>query len=284
MGVYVPAPADCWGRRLYGLKEAVCPRHTNSTDTPPFEKRLRRATKALFTDGRATTRRGVRETLASTGPDQPEHVWAAFALAYFDLDYEEGTTILLRYLRAAGPPGQEDLTAERRVWNNVRDPFWVHGYDLPWLFYSLYQRHADTAILQGLMQMMSCGDGLDVFDLKTALAAALEEHPRDFVRALARLAPERAEDVCRRLGADDSVGPKMIAAERRGLGAEARRKGSARAAAARQALTWFEQGLAHQKRAEAQEAAAAARPEDRNGERSAEPVPFSPRWWGAGEG
>ena len=230
-------PADCWGRRLHGVKAALLP---DLPDEQAWRERLAKAMEVLLHDGRAKARVGLRRILKRTTPDQPERLFAAFALAYADLDYEQGRDILFRYLRSWGP--DKDVQAERDSWNrqNEQDPFRYGGDDTAHVLYVLYQRHPDRLILQRLMEAIPWADGGGAEVLYGVLEEAATDHTHDFVRALSHVSPEAGRNACRGLGNGSNGGdPQRV---RESFQAEAHRQYSGYPRTVRRALQWFEEG------------------------------------------
>ena len=233
-----PLPTDKWELRVYGMKTAFL---QASPDKAPRADRLARAVKELLQDGQAQARTGVGHVLDSTPAEKPEHFFAAFALAYADLDYQRGRDVLLRYQRSwgharRGPPSADWLSFSG---SDPEDVFHIDYEDTPQVLHALYDRRKDPVILRGLMEASPWADGAGKMALDAALEQVLRQDAHAYLRELSGLDPKVQKSVCAGLGAD--VDEKTAQRSRSALEAEATRKGSPYRALARQALKWMEE-------------------------------------------
>ena len=225
--------ADCWGRRLRAFKEPFCP--VDAEPRPKFEDALRDAKKALFHDGRGKARQGLRQLLARTGPDDPEHFWAAFALAYLDLDYARGRDLMLRDIRASGPAGEGELSAERRHWDD-QSLFMDDPANAPFWLVTVYDRHPDPVVPRELLAAMTWAQDRYWQELAGACGHLAIRHPRAFLAALKGVNPIVGEATCADMWGTEGYEAGKI---RRALQSQARGGGPEVASTARQALRWF---------------------------------------------
>ncbi len=231
-------PTDKWELRVYGMKTAI---FDASPDRAPRADRMARAEKDLLQDGKAQARTGVGHLLDNTAPETPKHLFAAFVLAYADLDYQRGREVLLRYQRAWGGARRNQRSVDRVPLrdHDPQDVFSIGGEDVPSVLYELYAKRKDPLILREMMEARPWSDASGTTCLDGSLERALRLDAHAFLVELSSRDRKVQEKVCRGLGAD--VSDQIAEKSRSALQTEAARKGSEYAALARQALKWMEE-------------------------------------------